>query len=176
MGLEGSSAIPWWLRWSSDCLQSGRPRFNPWVRKIPWRRIWQPTPVFLPGESHGQRSLVGYGPWGHKELDTTERLHFHLRDHQHLPGVRIRHIQPVLKSHLVILSQLNICIPYDPSVPLLAIQPQEIPIQGHKGYLWQHYFWWAKVRSRLCSIIGKRGKLWISTMDSSQKQRTTGTV
>ena len=42
--------------------------------KIPWRREWQPTPVFLPGESHGQRSLVGYSPWGHKELETTERL------------------------------------------------------------------------------------------------------
>ena len=44
------------------------------VRKIPWRREWQPTPVFLPGESHGQRSLVGYSPWGRKESDTTERL------------------------------------------------------------------------------------------------------
>ena len=42
------------------------------VRKIPWRREWQPTPVFLPGEFHGQRSLVGYSPWGHKELDMTE--------------------------------------------------------------------------------------------------------
>ena len=41
-----------------------------------WRRQWQPTPVLLPGESHGQRSLVGYSPWGHKELDTTEWLHF----------------------------------------------------------------------------------------------------
>jgi len=47
-------------------------RFNPWVRKIPWREKWQPTPVFLPGESHGQRSLVGYSPWGRKESDTTE--------------------------------------------------------------------------------------------------------
>ena len=44
------------------------------VRKIPWRRAWQPTPVFLPGESNGQRSLVGYSLWGHKESDTTERL------------------------------------------------------------------------------------------------------
>ena len=42
------------------------------VRKIPWRREWQPTPVFLPGEFHGQRSLAGYSPGGHKELDTTE--------------------------------------------------------------------------------------------------------
>ena len=43
----------------------------------PWRRKWQPTPGFLPGESNGQRSLVGYGPWGCKESDTTERLHSH---------------------------------------------------------------------------------------------------
>ena len=47
-------------------------RFDPWVGKIPWRRAWQPTPVFLPGESHGQRSLVDYSPWGCKESDTTE--------------------------------------------------------------------------------------------------------
>ena len=47
-------------------------RFNPWVRKIPWRRQWQPTPVFLPGKFQGQRSLVGYSPCGHKELAVTE--------------------------------------------------------------------------------------------------------
>ena len=41
-------------------------------QKIPWRRAWHPTPVFLPGESHGQRSPVGYSPWGRKESDTTE--------------------------------------------------------------------------------------------------------
>ena len=46
--------------------------FDPWVGKILCRRKWQPTPVFLPGESHGQRSLVGYSPWGCKESDTTE--------------------------------------------------------------------------------------------------------
>ena len=48
--------------------------FDPWVRMIPWRREWLPIPVFLPGKSRGQRSLVGYSPWGRKELDTTERL------------------------------------------------------------------------------------------------------
>ena len=48
--------------------------FSPWVRKIPGRRKWQPTPLFLPGESHGQKSLVGYSLWGCKELDMTERL------------------------------------------------------------------------------------------------------
>ena len=46
--------------------------FNPWVRKSPWRRKWQPTPVFLPGESYRQRRLAGYSPQGHKELDATE--------------------------------------------------------------------------------------------------------
>ena len=46
--------------------------FNPWIGKIPWRKTWQPTPVFLPGECHGQRSLAGYGPWYGKEGDTTE--------------------------------------------------------------------------------------------------------
>ena len=49
-----------------------RPRFDPWVRKVSWRREWQPTPVFLPAESHGQRILVGYNPWGHKESDIIE--------------------------------------------------------------------------------------------------------
>ena len=52
--------LPWWLRGKSVCPQCGRPGFDPWVSKIPWRRKWHPTPVFLPGESHGQRSLVGY--------------------------------------------------------------------------------------------------------------------
>ena len=45
--------------------------------RTPWRRVWQPTPVFLPGESHGQRSLVGCSPCGLEESDTTERLRFH---------------------------------------------------------------------------------------------------
>ena len=56
--------------------QCRRPRFDPWVGKIAWKREWQPTPVFLPGKSHGQRSLVGYSPQGRKESDMTERLHF----------------------------------------------------------------------------------------------------
>ena len=72
------------------CLQCRRPGFNPWVRKIPWRRKWQPTPVFsLPGESRGQRSLVGYSPWGCKELDMTEWLiHFSAL---HMLGGHLRH-------------------------------------------------------------------------------------
>ena len=60
-----------------SACQCRRPSFNPWVRKDPWGREWQPTPVFLPGESHGQRSLAGYSPWGCTELDTTEQLNRH---------------------------------------------------------------------------------------------------
>ena len=76
----------------SICLQCGRPRLDPnvgdpgwipmwetWDGKMPWRRKWQPTLVFLPGKSHGQRSLAGCSPWGRKELDMTERLHFHFQ-------------------------------------------------------------------------------------------------
>ena len=56
-----------------------KPGFHPRVGKSPWRRKWQPTPVSLPGESHGRRSLVGYSPRGRKESDRTEWLHFHFR-------------------------------------------------------------------------------------------------
>ena len=71
--------LPRWLKWWSICLQCRRPGFDPWVGKIPWRRKWQPTPVVLPRKLHGRRSLVDYSPWGCKESDTTERLHFSLR-------------------------------------------------------------------------------------------------
>ena len=58
-------------------MRHKRHGFDPWVGKIPWRRKLQPTPVFLPGKFHGQRSLVGYSLWSCKELDTTEHIHTH---------------------------------------------------------------------------------------------------
>ena len=75
-----SVRLPQWLGSKESACQLRRPRFDPWVGKFPWRRKWQPTPVLLPGESHGGRSLVGYSPWGCKELETTERLHFTSRN------------------------------------------------------------------------------------------------
>ena len=51
-------------------------RFDPWARNIPWRRKWQPTPVFWPRKSHGQRGLEGYSPWDCKESDMTEHEHY----------------------------------------------------------------------------------------------------
>ena len=57
-----------------QCRNHRRPRLDPWVRKIPWRRKWQPAPVFLPGKSYGQRTLAGCSPWNCKESDTSEWL------------------------------------------------------------------------------------------------------
>ena len=59
-----------------QCRRRKRHGFDPWVGKIPWRRVGQPTPLFLPGKFHGQRSLVGYSPWDCKESDTTEHFTF----------------------------------------------------------------------------------------------------
>ena len=70
--------LPGWLSGEEpacQCSRCGRPEFDPWVWKIFWKRKWQPTPVFLPGKSHRQRTLVGYSPWGYKESDTTMTNH-----------------------------------------------------------------------------------------------------
>ena len=66
--------LPWWLNSKESACQHRSPRFYPWLRKIPRRRKWQPTPVFLSGKSHEQRSLLGYSSWGCKESDRTEWL------------------------------------------------------------------------------------------------------
>ena len=70
--------LPWWLSGKEFACQ-WRHGFDPWVKKIPWRRRRQASLVFLPEKSHGKRSLVGYSPWGCKESDTTERLSMHRR-------------------------------------------------------------------------------------------------
>ena len=79
--------IPWWLSGKDFRLQYWRPRFGLWVRKIPWRRKWQPTPVFLAGKPHGQMNLVGYSPWDRKR-DTIEQLNNNnIKMHRRLFGV-----------------------------------------------------------------------------------------
>ena len=71
-----------------QCRRRKRCGFDPWVRKTSWRRARQPSPVFLPGESHGQRSLAGYSPWGRKESDTTEVTeHLDTQEHQCAQGM-----------------------------------------------------------------------------------------
>ena len=69
--------FPGGLDSKASACNAGGPGFHSWVGQIPWRRKWQSIPALLPGKSHGRRSLVGCSPWGRKELDTTERLHFH---------------------------------------------------------------------------------------------------
>ena len=76
----GMLGLSCWLSDKEFSLQCRRCRFDPWVGEILWRRKWQPTAVFLPGKSHGWRSLVSYSPWGRKESDTTKRLHFHFAE------------------------------------------------------------------------------------------------
>ena len=66
---DWASLVAQWQRIHLKCRRHG---FDPWVGKIPLRRVWQPTLVFLPGKSHGQRSLAGYSPWGCKESDVSE--------------------------------------------------------------------------------------------------------
>ena len=66
--------VPWWLSGEESDCQCRSPEFSPWVRKLPWRRKWQATPISLPGKSHGQRSQAGYSPWDHKESDLAEQL------------------------------------------------------------------------------------------------------
>ena len=63
--------LPSWISGQKFNCQCKRHRFNPWVGKIPWGRRWKPTPVFLPGKFHRQKSLKGYSPWGLKESDMT---------------------------------------------------------------------------------------------------------
>ena len=84
--LAQSIGLPRWFSGKEStcrCRRHRRCKFDSWIGKIPCRREWQPTPVFLPGKSHGQRSLAGYSPWGRKESDMTEHAHPHTHTHTH---------------------------------------------------------------------------------------------
>ena len=76
-----------------QCMNHRRHEFDPWIRKIPWRRKWHPSPVFLPGKSHGHRSLAGCSPWCHKS-DRTE----HTRTHAH---THMQHCQKAIQMKFV---------------------------------------------------------------------------
>ena len=66
--ISNNSSSSWWFIGKESAYQYRRCRFDPWVKKISWRRQWKPTPIFLPGKFHGQRSLVGYSPQGCKKV------------------------------------------------------------------------------------------------------------
>ena len=115
----------------SSC-NAGRPGFHPWVGKIPWRRAWQPTPVFLPGESHGQRSLASYSPWGRKESDTTERLSTaqHRLKFTYFP--REAETEPERESYINIFCYLSKMVSYSILAHHLAVM-KIIPLTLQRG-------------------------------------------
>ena len=84
--------LSWWLSGQESTCQCRRCRFDPWVSTSPWRKTWQSTLVFLPGKSHGQRSLVGYGPWDHK------RVGHGLVTKQHRPCLYLDKVQKTLQD------------------------------------------------------------------------------
>ena len=91
------------------CRRRRRPRFDPWVRKIPWRRKWQPTPVFLPGRFHGQRSLAGYSPRGRKESDMTEHTVLGNGQPQNCRGAAGRALHHMLRYYNEHTVRLRVC-------------------------------------------------------------------
>ena len=83
-----ASHVAQWWRIHLQCMRHKRCGLDPWVGKIPWRTAWQPTPVFLPGESQGQRRLAGYSPQGCKDSDMTEATeHTHTHTHTHTHNI-----------------------------------------------------------------------------------------
>ena len=96
-------------------MRGKRHRFNSCIGKIPWRRNWQPTPGFFPGESHGQRSLVGHSPWGCREWNTTEHAQCCLLGHGrctvYLTDQRQKQIRLCLREKYYILSLLSLLLP-----------------------------------------------------------------
>ena len=128
--MDTVEGLPWWLSGKELACQCRRHRFNPWVRKIPWRRAWQPLPVFLPGESHGQRSLVGYSPWGHKNSDKMEQLtlfHFHYSTRHCSRQLRCHHIQSnyCYCSYFMWHLEVGQSVQFSHSVVSNSLRPQE---------------------------------------------------
>ena len=116
-------------------MRGKRHGFDSCVGKIPWRRNWQPTPGFLPGESHGQRSLVGHSPWGCREWNTTEHTHCCLLGHGQctvcLTDQRQKQIQLCLREKYYILRLLSLLLP-----TLFAFSPRTwIPISELCNFL-----------------------------------------
>ena len=142
---------------SSQCRGHERPRSDRWVQKTPWRRKWQRTAVCLPGKSHGQRSLAGSSPRGHKELDMAERLST-ARVTDSL-AVHLKLTQPC-ESAMCSVAQpcLALCGPRDCSPPGSSVRgvvqagtlewlplppPGELPDPGTDLRLWHLLRWQA---------------------------------
>ena len=96
-----SLGLPRWLSGKESACQCRRSEFNPWVRKILWRRKWQPTQVYLPEKFHGQRSLEDYSLWSWKQYDTIEWLSIHrhyFSEMKQLPKLRLKIVKEETKQ------------------------------------------------------------------------------
>ena len=121
-----SLVAKWVKKKKKSVCQCRRHKFHSWVGKIPWRRKWQPTPVFLPGKAHGQRSLEVCGLWGCKELDTTEQLsicaractHTHTHTHtQYVPWLREKACHPAhVRTEEIACARIK-----ETTIPVLAL-------------------------------------------------------
>ena len=118
--IAGSYGLPWWVSGKKKKIQlsSRRHGFDPWVKKIPWRRKWKPTPVFLPGKSHGQRSLGGYSSWGHKRVG-------HVVWQPNNNNMIVLHL--FFKDNSILFSTVTV--------------PSYIPINSVRGFLIPHPLW-----------------------------------
>ena len=117
--------LPWWLSGKEPTWQYRRHGFSPWVGKTAWRRKWQPSLVFLPGEFHGQRSLVGNSPWDQKESDKTEQLNMHTHiTHTHTHTHIISYYSVSVQLSSVVQSCLTLCNPMNCSMPGLPVHHQ----------------------------------------------------
>ena len=107
-----------------------RPGFDPWVRMIPWRRKWQPRPVFLPGKVHGQRSMANYSPLGLQPLDVTQQLnHHHTIYHFLLTFILQLKRWSIILEVCMCMFQIHVMFP---SVPYCSLTKYEITIFGNK--------------------------------------------
>ena len=126
-----------------ECRRSRRCCFGPWVGKMPWKRKWQPAPVFLPGESHGQRSLAGCSPWGRKESDTTEAT-------QHAHMLKSVYVSSVSSASWTTASTSPNIQVQDPLPTNLLTQKGQTPPLSSSGphSIWGRSTPWRKVKKK----------------------------
>ena len=141
----------WWLRWQRICLQWRRHGFDPWVGKIPWKKEWLPTPVCLLGESHGQRSLVGYSSCGSKELDMTEWPNVHT--HTELRGWE-RHLASSV-GRLLLKRDLGSWLEYCPGLAPLSLKGE-----AEEWCSWLHFRAEMLRGQRLVCLLKYTGTKW----------------
>ena len=125
--------LPKWLSGKEVSCQCRKSEFDPWIRKIPWRRKWQPTPIFLAGKSYGQWSREGYSPWGCKRVRqdwASTNMHLHIYAY-FMKSHIIFHTNPNLHSHQQCRSSL-----FSTSLPTLAIYCLFLMIAILTGVWW----------------------------------------